>query len=135
MSVEVSDLAKRKERKTNLSQGRGGSKEIADRRRTRRQCRGLSKGAWGIGPVSDVQTSQKPVMSTVLEDVCPWHGARTESVDKDCLEFALDEVEDHDCHGEFLEIGWRRDLGSAEGGVWVDVGSQGVDGWVYKDWA
>lgn len=135
MSVEVSDLAKRKERKTNLSQGRGGSKEIADRRRTRRQCRGLSKGAWGIGPVSDVQTSQKPVMSTILEDVRPWHGARTESMDKDCLKFALYEVQDHDCHGELLEIGWRRDLGRAEGGVWVDVGSQDINGRVYEDWA
>jgi hypothetical protein len=74
-------------------------------------------------------------MRAVFEDVCPWHGARTESVHEHCFELALDEVEDYDCHGEFLKISWRGNIGCAEGWVGVDVGSEGVDCWVYEDWA
>lgn len=92
MCIEIADFAQSKERKADLRKRSSGGQEITDGRRARRQCRCLSEGAWRIGPVSNVQTSQKPVMSTILEDVCPWHGARTESVDEDCLEFALDEV-------------------------------------------
>jgi len=54
-------------------------------------------------------------MGTVLEDVGPWHSARTESVDEYRLNLALDKMEYYDGHGELLEIGWRRDLGCAKG--------------------
>lgn len=72
-------------------------------------------------------------MCTVLEDVGQRHGARTESMHEYRLEFALDKMENHDSHGELLEIGWRGDLGRAQGRQRIDVGSEGVDSRVDKD--
>lgn len=72
-------------------------------------------------------------MSTILEDIGQRHSARTKSMHKYRLELPLNEVEDHDSHGELLEIGGRRNLGRAQGRERVDVGSQKIDSRVYKD--
>lgn len=52
----------------------------------------LGGRAWFVNPERDIGTSEYPVVRRVLEDIPCRHGGIAESVNKESLEFALQEV-------------------------------------------
>lgn len=115
MSIQVGNLTEDEERKTGVHKSGVGI-----------SCRGGSVGT--EDPVGDVEASEGPVVSAVLEDVAGRHGCVAEAVNEDGLILALEEVDSQEGTNEELGVG-----GVGEGLIVVEV-KQRAEGEEEESW-
>lgn len=114
MSLQIAELSQCEQ-----SNGGGGEKGAG-------RC--SSRRIGPVDPVGDVQTTEDPVVSRVLEDVTSRHGGIGEAVDEKSFELTLEEVQEEQDAGECLGV-------RCGTGIGVEVWPEEVEERVNEHWA